>query len=100
MEKNDNSNRELGMNQEELIRDASKSSGISQAMLSDCCKALVASMVRALENGIPVRIRTLGTLSPVTKEPRTCRNPRTGEKVISKKHTTIVFRPSNRLKQK
>lgn len=92
--------RKLGMNQEELIRDASKNSGISQAVMTDCCKALVSTIVRALENNTSVRIRRLGTFCPVKKQPRECRDPRTGDKIISKSHPSIVFRPSKNFKHK
>ncbi len=57
-------------------------------------------MVKELLDGNEISINNFGKLEPVTRGPRTGRNPQTGEAIEIGEKASVKFRPSGVLKEK
>ncbi|MEO1039324.1 MAG: HU family DNA-binding protein [Pseudomonadota bacterium] len=86
------------MNKSELAKAISDSAGITRGQAGDAIDAFVDAIVGAAKNGDSVQLAGFGTFHAKHREAREVRNPRTGEKMMSKAKTSLAFRPASALK--
>ncbi|XBQ16031.1 MAG: HU family DNA-binding protein [Oceanicaulis sp.] len=86
------------MNKSELAKAISDKAGITRAQAGDAIDALVDAVVAAAKTDDSVQLAGFGTFHAKHREAREVRNPRTGEKMMSKAKTQLAFRPASALK--
>lgn len=86
------------MNKSELAKAIADKSGITRAQAGDAIDALVEAVVAAAKADDAVQLAGFGTFHAKHREAREVRNPRTGEKMMSKAKTALAFRPASALK--
>ena len=86
------------MNKSELAKAVSDAAGITRGQASDAIDALVDAVVGSAKKGDSVQLAGFGTFHAKHREAREVRNPRTGEKMMSKAKTALAFRPASALK--
>lgn len=86
------------MNKSELAKAVSDAAGITRGQASDAIDALVDAIVGSAKKGDSVQLAGFGTFHAKHREAREVRNPRTGEKMMSKAKTSLAFRPASALK--
>ena len=59
--------------------------------------SLVRSIVDLTSAGKTVRIQQFGTFKSIERAARQCRNPQTGESLLSPAHTVLKFKPSSKV---
>ena len=74
--------------------------GLSRNESADLLEMVLNEVSEVLVNGETVKISSFGSFSVRQKNPRICRNPKTGEEVPIDSRRVLIFRPSNVLKQK
>jgi len=85
------------MNKSELAKAISDKAGITRAQAGDAIDALVDAVDSAKKDDA-VQLAGFGTFHAKHREAREVRNPRTGEKMMSKAKTQLAFRPASALK--
>lgn len=86
------------MNKSELAKAISDKAGITRAQAGDAIDAMVDAVVDAAKKDDAVQLAGFGTFHAKHREAREVRNPRTGEKMMSKAKTQLAFRPASALK--
>jgi DNA-binding protein HU-beta len=86
------------MNKSELAKAVADKSGITRAQAGEAVDAVIDAVVAAAKNGDSVQLAGFGTFHAKHREAREVRNPRTGEKMMSKAKTQLAFRPASALK--
>ncbi|MFW6413254.1 MAG: HU family DNA-binding protein [Oceanicaulis sp.] len=86
------------MNKSELAKAVSDKAGITRAQAGDAIDALVEAVIDAAKKDEAVQLAGFGTFHAKHREAREVRNPRTGEKMMSKAKTQLSFRPASALK--
>ena len=86
------------MNKSELAKAISDKAGITRAQAGDAVDALAEAIVAAAKKDDSVQLAGFGTFHAKHREAREVRNPRTGEKMMSKAKTALAFRPASALK--
>jgi len=86
------------MNKSELAKAISDKAGITRAQAGDAIDALVDAVVDSAKKDDAVQLAGFGTFHAKHREAREVRNPRTGEKMMSKAKTQLAFRPASALK--
>ena len=82
------------MNKSELAKAISDKAGITRAQAGDVIDALVDAVVASAKKDDAVQLAGFGTFHAKHREAREVRNPRTGEKMMSKAKTSLAFRPA------
>lgn len=83
----------------ELITEMAEHAGISKSAATRAINAMTSSMIKALSSGDSVYLNGLGTMKVISREERTGRNPRTGEKITLLASKTVKLLPSKNLKE-
>lgn len=86
------------MNKSELAKAVADKAGITKAQGGDAVDAVIDAIVAAAKGGDTVQLAGFGTFHAKHREAREVRNPRTGEKMMSKAKTSLVFCPASALK--
>ena len=86
------------MNKSELAKAISDKAGITRAQAGDAIDAFAEAIVAAAKKDDTVQLAGFGTFHAKHREAREVRNPRTGEKMMSKAETALAFRPASVLK--
>ena len=86
------------MNKSELAKAVSDKAGITRAQAGDAIDALIDAIVDSAKKDDSVQLAGFGTFHAKHREAREVRNPRTGEKMMSKAKTQLAFRPASALK--
>ena len=86
------------MNKSELAKAISDKAGITRAQAGDAIDALIDAIVDSAKKDDSVQLAGFGTFHAKHREAREVRNPRTGEKMMSKAKTQLAFRPASALK--
>ena len=86
------------MNKSELAKAVADKSGITKAQAGDAIDAFVEAIIAAAKADDAVQLAGFGTFHAKHREAREVRNPRTGEKMMSKAKTSLAFRPASALK--
>ncbi|PWE17095.1 DNA-binding protein [Marinicauda salina] len=86
------------MNKSELAKAVSDAAGITRAQAGDAVDAVIDSVVKSAKKGDSVQLAGFGTFHAKHRDAREVRNPRTGEKMMSKAKTSLAFRPASALK--
>ena len=87
------------MTKNELIKKVSKKLELSEAKTKPILEAVFSTVKDTLSDGENVSIGDLGILKVIQKKEKECRNPQTGDKMISKAHKAIKFQVSKSLKE-
>lgn len=86
------------MNKSELAKAISDKAGITRAQAGDAIDAFAEAIVASAKKDDAVQLAGFGTFHAKHREAREVRNPRTGEKMMSKAKTSLAFRPASALK--
>ena len=86
------------MNKSELAKAVADKAGITKAQGGDAVDAVIDAIVAAAKGGDTVQLAGFGTFFAKHRDAREVRNPRTGEKMMSKAKTSLAFRPASALK--
>ncbi len=86
------------MNKSELAKAVSDKAGITRAQAGDAIDAAIDAIVASAKKDDSVQLAGFGTFHAKHREAREVRNPRTGEKMMSKAKTQLAFRPASALK--
>jgi len=86
------------MNKSELAKAIADKAGITKAQAGDAVDAFVEAIIAAAKEDDAVQLAGFGTFHAKHREAREVRNPRTGEKMMSKAKTQLAFRPASALK--
>jgi|TARA_R100000306_G_scaffold24175_1_gene27375 DNA-binding protein HU-beta len=86
------------MNKSELAKAIADKAGITKAQAGDAIDAFADAIVGAAKSDDSVQLAGFGTFHAKHREAREVRNPRTGEKMMSKAKTQLAFRPASALK--
>lgn len=88
------------MTKNQLIQAASRRRWYSPQMVEDVLNILLQTMQSSLENGEQVHLGSFGTFRVKHRNPRTGRNPHTGEAVPIPARDVVVFSPGTQLAPK
>lgn len=72
----------------------------SKKKIEQSLQVIFEHMAATLENGGRIEIRGFGSFKLNTLKPRTCRNPRTGKKLVTKPKKVIRFRSAKELSER
>lgn len=87
------------MNKTEFTKIIQSKAGLdSLAKAQTACDSVLDVIAEVLTNGDTVTLTNFGSFKVVKREPRTGRNPRTGETIDIPASTTVKFTPSKALK--
>ncbi|TGY87176.1 HU family DNA-binding protein [Marinicauda algicola] len=86
------------MNKSELAKAVSDAAGVTRTQAGEAVDAVIENITKAVKKGDTVQLAGFGTFHPKHREAREVRNPRTGEKMMSKAKTSLAFRPASSLK--
>ena len=87
------------MIKQDIITAVAETTGQSEYAVRITLEATIDIVKRAIQSKEKVVIRGFGTFNPVVRNPRTARNPRTGEPVYINKRTVVVFEPGQDLRK-
>lgn len=89
------------MTRSELIETiANQRPDISYKLVEYTVKRIIDFMIQNFEQGSRLEIRGFGSFSLRCREPRSARNPKTGEVVKTDLKVVLYFRPGKSLKEK
>jgi integration host factor subunit beta len=89
------------MTRSELINAlATKLPHVPVKMIEDGVKDIFDQMSTALENGSRIEIRGFGSFALRFRRPRTARNPKTGEYVVTVEKYAPHFKPGKELRER
>ena len=86
------------MNKSDLAKAVSDKTGLSRAQAGDAVDAAIQAVIASVKGNDSVQLAGFGTFYAKHREAREVRNPRTGEKMMSKARTQAAFRPAAALK--
>jgi len=84
----------------ELAEEVASRLGYPMSTCIDIVDTFFASLKHGLLNGDTLKLVHFGTFSVREKQPRTGRNPRTGESITITRRNIVSFRPSKKLRAK
>lgn len=82
----------------ELVAKIAEDVEIGKATADRVVKSLTGSICKALKKEGKIAIFGFGTFTKIKRKARKGRNPRTGEAIKIKAHSTVKFKSSKRLK--
>jgi len=86
------------MNKSDLAKAVADSTGLSRTQAGEAVDATIEAIVGSVKGDDSVQLAGFGTFFAKHREAREVRNPRTGEKMMSKAKTQAAFRPAAALK--
>ena len=86
------------MNKEELVKEVSKKSKVSQKATADIIAATLETIEKTVSKGKKVTLVGFGTFESRKRAARTGRNPQTGEEVKIAARVVPGFKAGNKLK--
>ncbi len=86
------------MNKSELAKAIADKTGVTKVQANSAIDAFAEAVANAAKEGDAVQLAGFGTFYAKHREAREVRNPRTGEKMMSKAKTQLAFRPALALK--
>lgn len=87
------------MNKAELIADVAEKSGLSKREAERAVNAVFESITESLKAGDKVSLVGFGIFDVKERAERMCKNPRTGESVLSEATRVPVFKAGKALKE-
>ena len=87
------------MNKEELVKEISKKSKVSQKMAGDVLAAVVETVQKTVSKGKKVTLVGFGTFEPRKRAARTGRNPQTGAAIKIAAKTIPAFSAGKKFKE-
>ena len=87
------------MNKEELVKEISKKSKVSQKMAGDVLAAVVDTVQKTVSKGKKVTLVGFGTFEPRKRSARTGRNPQTGAAIKIAAKTIPAFSAGKKFKE-
>ena len=88
------------MNKEELVKEISKKTKLSQKVSSDVLSATLEIIQKTVAKGKKVTLVGFGTWEARKRAARTGRNPQTGKELKIAASITPAFKPGKALKEK
>ena len=88
------------MNKKEMIRAVSRRTKLPAAVVDDVVEALIDIVTLNLAVGQEVAFRGFGKLEPRDRGPKTLKHPGTGDVLELQSYRTVVFLPSDVLKER
>ena len=82
------------MKKADIAKSIHEQAGISETQAADLLEWVLALLTSTLQQGEPIIITGFGKFTVRKKEPRTGRNPRTGEATIIPGRKEVTFRSS------
>lgn len=79
---------------------SSQMTGLAEHKISESVNLILETMKQSLTNGERVEIRGFGSFSVHVRNPRQARNPKTGEKLLTKTKYTPHFKPGKELRER
>ena len=86
------------MNKSDLAKAVSDKTGLSRTQAGEAVDAAIEAVIASVKENDSVQLAGFGTFYAKHREAREVRNPRTGEKMMSKARTQAAFRPAAALK--
>ena len=86
------------MNKSDLNKAVSDATGLSRTQAGEAVDAAIEAIIGSVKANDSVQLAGFGTFYAKHREAREVRNPRTGEKMMSKAKTQAAFRPAAALK--
>ena len=86
------------MNKSYLAKAVADTTGLSRTQAGEAVDATIEAIVGSVKGNDSVQLAGFGTFFAKHREAREVRNPRTGEKMMSKAKTQAAFRPAAALK--
>ena len=86
------------MNKSDLAKAVGDATGMTRTQAGEAVDATIDAIVGSVKNGESVQIAGFGTFFAKFRDARQVRNPRTGERMMSKAKTAAAFRPAAALK--
>ena len=83
----------------ELVYQVAEQSGYKQKEVTAVVQGMLDTVIESLAEGERLELRNFGVFEVKMREPRTCRNPRTGETVEIGEQKVVTFRPGKALKE-
>ena len=87
------------MNKAEIVSRICEKNGISGTDATNILEAMFEIIKASLGRGEKVKITHFGNFTVRTKNPRTVRNPRTGEEIVISERKVLRFSPSPAMKK-
>ena len=87
------------MNKEELVKEISKKSKVSQKMAGDVLAAVIDTVQKTVSKGKKVTLVGFGTFEPRKRSARTGRNPQTGAAIKIAAKTVPAFSAGKKFKE-
>jgi integration host factor subunit alpha len=87
------------LTRKELAEAVANQLGYPRSTCADIVDSILGSMKSSLTSGEPIKIVHFGTFTQRDKNPRNCRNPRTGEYILIKNRKMVSFKPSKKLRE-
>lgn len=87
------------MNRSDLFLNlAVKNKSLDLDTVEEASRVLLYAIATALNEGIRIEVRGFGSFNLHTRNPRTCRNPKTGTLIDLPVRRVIRFKPGKKLK--
>ena len=86
------------MNKEELVKEISKKSKVSQKVAADVLAATLETIEKSVAKGKKITLVGFGTFEPRKRAARTGRNPQTGKEIKIPAKTVPVFSAGKKFK--
>ena len=83
----------------ELVFEVAQQLGYTQKEVATVVQGMLDTVIESLAEGERLELRNFGVFEVKRREPRTCRNPRTGETVEIGEQKVVAFRPGKALKE-
>ncbi len=87
------------MNKEELVKEISKKSKVSQKVAADVLAATLETIEKSVAKGKKITLVGFGTFEPRKRAARTGRNPQTGKAIKIAAKTVPVFSAGKKFKE-
>ena len=87
------------MNKEELVKEISKKSKVSQKIAGDVLAAILDTVEKTVSKGKKVTLVGFGTFEPRKRAARTGRNPQTGKELKIAAKTVPAFSAGKKFKE-
>ena len=88
------------MNVKELVREVSLKTNYTQKDITTVVNAIVETIEDTVANGDEVNIQGFGKFNRVVRQPKNVRNPKTGEKMVTRQMLAPVFKFGSDFKRK
>ena len=87
------------MNQSDLIAAVSESTDLTKADVKKVLDGIKSGIISCVASGGKITLPDLGTFDEKVSQPRTGRNPRTGDELQIEGYKSVKFKPSKNLKR-